>query len=88
MTKDGADRERQQEANRILERISHEAGGGSSIFSRTARAVRRHVAASDVETDDRLVRLGTRIGRLLGLVLMAGLIVYLIFALTGARDHG
>lgn len=80
------DRERRLESQRILERVSREAGGGAmSAVSRAARRARDHVAASDADADDRIEQIGTRIGRMLGLILCAGLMLWLlIFLLRSA----
>jgi hypothetical protein len=73
----------ERESDRILGRISRESDGGSSLFARTARRARDHVSARDMDGDDRIELLGTRIGRVLGLILLAGLIVYLVSVVAG-----
>ncbi len=72
----GTDGER--EARRILDRIARETEPGSaSPAARATRAARDHLAAADVEPDDRIEYWGTRIGRVLGLLLALGMMVWL-----------
>lgn len=77
------DKDRDAESERILNRISLESDGGSTLFSRGAKKVRDHVSARDAEADDSIELWGTRIGRVLGLVILAGIVVYLIVFLMG-----
>jgi len=79
------DQERALESRRILERVARQTDGGAmSVVSRAAGKMRDHVAAADAG-DDRIERIGTRIGRLLGLLICAGLLVWLVmFLLRGA----
>ena len=74
------------ESRRILDRVAREGGsGGASVVSRTARRAHDHFSGADVDRDDRIEYWGTRIGRLLGLLICAGLLVWLvIFLLRGA----
>ncbi|PWJ85033.1 hypothetical protein C7441_104302 [Pseudaminobacter salicylatoxidans] len=78
------DRDRTLESRRILERVSREADSGAmSVVARVARKTRNHVTAGDA--DDRIEQIGTRIGRVLGLLICAGLLLWLlIFLLRGA----
>lgn len=80
------DRDRTLESRRILERVSREADSGAmSVVARVARKTRNHVTAGDADADDRIEQIGTRIGRVLGLLLCAGLLLWLlIFLLRGA----
>ena len=72
----------EREAQRILKRVSMEAApGGSSLVGRAARGVRDHVAAADIDPGDRIEHWGTRIGRVLGLLIVAALTVWLLFLL-------
>jgi hypothetical protein len=75
--------DRESESQRTLDRIARETDGGSDLFSRTARRARDHVSAADKDPGDQMELWGTRIGRLLGLVLLVALIVYLAFFVTG-----
>lgn len=70
------DRQRKTESQRILDRISREADGGP--LARVSAGLRGHVTAKDGEAEDRIDRLGTRIGRALGLILTAALVIWLI----------
>ena len=75
--------ERKAESRRILERVSREAeSGGHSAIDRAARRARDHVTAADVDRDDWVEYWGTRIGRMLGLLLLVGLIVWLVIYLA------
>jgi hypothetical protein len=75
--------ERKAESRRILERVSREAeSGGHTVIDRAARRARDHVTAADVDRDDWVEYWGTRIGRILGLLLLVGLIVWLVIYLA------
>ena len=80
---DQPDSERKAESRRILERVSQEAeSGGRSVVDRAAKRARDHVTAADVDREDWAEYWGTRIGRVLGLLLLAGLIVWLVLYLA------
>lgn len=82
MAKD-RDSEQRAESRRILDRVSREAeSGGRSAIDRAARRARDHVTAADVDQEDWVEYWGTRIGRMLGLVLLVGLIVWLVLYLA------
>ncbi|RLP26376.1 hypothetical protein D8676_09965 [Mesorhizobium sp. YM1C-6-2] len=82
MAKD-RDSEQTAESRRILDRVSREAeSGGRSVIDRAARRARDHVTAADVDHEDWVEYWGTRIGRILGLVLLVGLIVWLVLYLA------
>jgi hypothetical protein len=67
------------ESRRIIERIAREAdSSGASFIARTAKGARDHLAAADADRCDPIEMWGTRIGRVLGLVLMAGLMIWLV----------
>lgn len=80
------DKDGSVESRRILDRIAREAdSSGSSLVSRTVRRARDHVSAADVDDSDWIDHLGTRIGRVLGLVICVGLLAWLvIFLVRGA----
>lgn len=80
------DRDNAVESRRILDRVAREAGSGETPFvSRAARRARDHFAAADADPDDGIEYWGTRIGRVLGLAICAGLLVWLVmFLLRGA----
>ena len=80
---DDRESERKAESRRILERVSREAeSGGHSAIDRAAKRARDHVTAVDVDRDDWVEYWGTRIGRMLGLLLLAGLIAWLVIYLA------
>lgn len=82
MTKDPAE---QNESRRILDRVERDSSGGIAGTSVMARAVERsknHLAAGDADQSDPIELWGTRIGRALGLILVAGLAVWLILYLS------
>ena len=82
---ENGDGDRETESRRILDRVSREAeSGGASMAGRMATRVRGHVGARDVDRADWAEYWGTRIGRVLGLVIVAGLIVWLVlFVIRG-----
>ncbi len=84
---DDRESERRAESRRILERAcrSEAESGGHSVIDRAARRARDHVTAADVDRDDWVEYWGTRIGRLLGLILLVGLIVWLVLYLARKR---
>ncbi len=72
----------EQEARRILEHLAHQTEpGGATLLGRAAQGVRNHVAATDVDPGDRIEYWGTRIGRALGLLAVAALMVWLALLL-------
>ena len=80
---DDRESERRAESRRILERVSQEAeSGGHSAIDRAARRARDHVTAADVDRDDWVEYWGTRIGRILGRLLLVGLIAWLVIYLA------
>jgi len=77
------DKERNAESKRILDRVSREAGGDAVAgASRMVRRVGDHVAARDVGDDDRIETIGTRIGRILGMVITIGLFLAFFYYLV------
>ncbi|MBA3448686.1 MAG: hypothetical protein H0T56_13995 [Pseudaminobacter sp.] len=79
----GGDDDRDAESRRILDRVAREAeSGGSSLVSRAVRRARDHVSAADADRDDTIEYWGTRVGRVLGLVLTIGIIVWLVAFVT------
>ena len=70
---------RQRESRRIIERVAQEAESGNrTVVDRMARRAHDHVTAADVDREDRIEYWGTRIGRVLGVFLAVGLIVWLV----------
>jgi hypothetical protein len=70
------DGQRTTESRRILDRISREADNGP--VARASARLRDHVTAKDGDADDGIDRWGTRIGRALGLILTAALVIWLV----------
>ena len=69
------DRQRQDEAKRILTRVREETAPQTGIAAeRMSQGVLRHFAAGDADQADRIEVWGTRIGR------MAGVVGFLVFA--------
>ena len=66
-----------EESRRILDRIARESDGGS-LMARTTQRARDHLTAADADRSDWIEHLGTRIGRILGLVITIGLVVWLM----------
>jgi hypothetical protein len=54
-----------------------EADSSGPMITRTARHARDHISANDADASDPIEYWGTRIGRVLGLVLCAFLLVWL-----------
>ena len=73
----------EKESRRILERVARETDpSGTSFVARTAKGMRDHVAAADADRTDPIEVWGTRIGRILGLLLALGMMVWLVLFLT------
>jgi hypothetical protein len=72
------------EARRILDRVAREsAADGASFMVRSTNRVRDHLKASDVDQDDRIEVIGTKIGRAIGFVITLAIIGWLIFYILG-----
>ena len=70
---------RLEESKRILERVQQESETvGTSSMGRVADRVKNHMAANDADQEQWAEVWGTRIGRGLGLIFFAVLVVYLI----------
>ncbi|WP_328600456.1 hypothetical protein [Mesorhizobium xinjiangense] len=80
MTED--DDKRTGEARRILERLQAESDPSSTLTARAAKKARNHLTAADADRNDSVELWGTRIGRVLGLVVFVGLLVWLLFLLA------
>ncbi|MET3522564.1 hypothetical protein EN858_16135 [Mesorhizobium sp. M4B.F.Ca.ET.215.01.1.1] len=71
------------ESRRILERVERETSpGGTSFITRTAKGARDHVSAADADRSDPIDYWGTRIGRVLGLLIAIGLLAWLVYFAT------
>ena len=76
------DDRRAEQSRRILDRIAKESeAGGRSPVARGAERVRGHLGASDADQTDAIEVWGTRIGRVLGLVLFVVLVGWLLLTL-------
>jgi len=76
-------RDDESEARRILERVARETEpGGASPVMRAAKGARDHVMAVDADLSDPIEYWGTRIGRVLGLVIAIGLLAWLVYVAT------
>ena len=71
-----------REARRILDHVAQESEpGGAPLLARATRGMRDHVAAADIDPGDRIEYWGTRIGRALGLLIVAALMTWLVLLL-------
>ncbi|WP_027144536.1 hypothetical protein [Mesorhizobium sp. WSM3626] len=78
---EGQDSDR--ESRRILQRVAQETDpAGNSFVTRTTKGMRDHVSAADADRSDPIEVWGTRVGRILGLLLALGLMVWLVLFLT------
>ena len=76
---------RTREARRIMDRIERETDpGGTTIASRSVQRAADHFSARDRDQDDAIELWGTRLGRVIGLVLTIALLVYLVTGLAPA----
>lgn len=74
--------ERQREARQILDRIEREAASGTNgILMRGVERTAHHLSAHDADKSDKIEVWATRLGRMLGLLLMLAIIVWLIYFL-------
>jgi hypothetical protein len=73
------DDERTRESQRILRVIARETEpGGAGFVARTTKDARDHFGAADIDPEDGIEYWGTRIGRVLGLIIAVALIVWLV----------
>lgn len=67
-----------RESRRIIARMNAETDGGAmTAVRRATKRGRDHFTAGDADENDWIELWGTRIGRAVGLVLFAGLVIYL-----------
>ena len=78
------DQKQSSESRRILARIAQESDPSGSLAVRAARRVQKHVEASDADQNDKVELWGTRIGRVLGLVLLVVLLYWLYSFFAGS----
>lgn len=72
-----------EESRRILDRIAKESDPSGSLAHRAARRVERHVRAEDADQTDAVEVWGTRIGRVIGLVMLVVLSAWLLNTIFG-----
>ena len=73
----------ESESRRIIERVARETDPGSnSFFARTAKGARYHVTAADADRSDPIEVWGSRIGRVLGLLIAIAMLIWLVFYVT------
>lgn len=70
------------EARRILERVSRQSDPGQSMVSRGANRLRGHLNATDADQDDPIEVIGTRIGRAIAFVAMGACVIWLVIYLA------
>ncbi|MFD1199776.1 hypothetical protein ACFQ3K_15850 [Brucella gallinifaecis] len=73
-----SERERQDEARRILERLEREQTGAEGLLRRGFSRTANHLAAHDAPENDKIELWATRAGRWLGLIITLAIIVWLI----------
>jgi hypothetical protein len=83
MTNPSQDRTRQRQAEAILRRVREETEPQTGAAAESmARGLRLHFWAGDADPADRMDVIGTRIGRLAGLVAFLGLAIGLAYQLS------
>ena len=80
-----ADQRRRNEAEsgRILDRVAKESDPSGSFAIRATRKVQSHMRADDADQEDRAELWGTRIGRVIGVILLVVLAGWLISFFIG-----
>ncbi len=74
------DRRRANESRRTLERVQRESETlGTSSIARTANRTRDHFLGDDQDPEDRVEVVGTRIGRILGLIAFIALAIHITY---------
>jgi hypothetical protein len=74
-TKDG---DRDAESRRILDRVAREQHSGLGFLGRGTERARGHLAADDADQNDWIEVWGTRIGRSIGIVVIAAFLVWAV----------
>lgn len=72
----------ERESRRILDRIQRESDPAGSLLGKAARGAHDHVTAADIDPADKIEYWGTRIGRVLGLLLVATILAWLVYFLS------
>ncbi len=79
------DKSREAESQRILKRLQQEQTGAQGIVRRGFERTTSHFSADDAPHNDPLEVWGTRIGRLLGLLITLAIIGWLVFYLMQSQ---
>lgn len=72
-----------EDSRRILDRVAKESDPSGSFAMRTTRKVQKHMRADDADQDDAIEVWGTRIGRVIGVILLFVLAGWLISFFLG-----
>lgn len=72
---DNGDKHSEDEARRIIERVSRESGEPGFV-ERTARRTQDHLTAADADQHDAIEKWGTRIGRVIAVVVTVVIIAW------------
>jgi hypothetical protein len=78
-TKDG---DRDAESRRILDRIAREQHSGLGLLGSGAERARGHLSADDADQSDWIEVWGTRIGRMIGMLVVAAFLVWVVIYLS------
>ena len=73
------DGDRHAESRRILDRVAREETG---LLGRSAARAQGHLSAVDVDQNDRIEVWGTRIGRMIGMLVVAAFLVWVVIYLS------
>jgi hypothetical protein len=74
------DGDRHAESRRILDRVARE--GRVGLLGRTAERAQGHLTAADVDQNDRIEVWGTRIGRVVGVIVIIAFCFWALSYLT------
>ncbi|QND51069.1 hypothetical protein HB779_03555 [Phyllobacterium sp. 628] len=84
MTANDKDQQDVTESKRILDRVNREsAAAGNSVIDRNVARAKNHFNADDADAEDPIEIWGTRIGRVLGLLVLVAMIIWVISYTTG-----
>ena len=78
-TKDG---DRDAESRRILDRVAREEHSALGFLGRGTERARGHLNADDADQNDWIEVWGTRIGRIIGMLIVAAFLVWVVFYLS------
>jgi hypothetical protein len=81
-TRDG---DRDAESRRVLDRVAREQHSGLGFLGRGTERARGHLAADDADQNDWIEVWGTRIGRTIGVIVIAAFLVWAVsYLVSGA----